>query len=71
MPDAAVLAALAKKVDLDFTDVPVKKVLDALLGQIGIAVGLSVKDSDKDLETKPTVTVHLNGVSATKCLEPA
>jgi hypothetical protein len=68
MPDAAVLAALAKKVDLDCADAPVKKVLDTLQGQIGIAIGLSVKDSDKDLETKPTVTVHLKGISATSAL---
>ncbi len=68
MPDAAVLAGLAKKVQLDFTDAPIKKVLDSLQTQTGVDIGLSVKDSAKDLEAKPTVTVRLKGVSASSAL---
>jgi hypothetical protein len=70
MPDEATRAALAKKVDLDFTDVPLQKIVDALSTQTKLEIMVAAKDATTaaDAESKHKLTVHLKGISAANAL---
>ena len=71
MPDEATRAALAKKVELDFTDAPLQKIIDALAAQTKLEIMVATKDETTaaDSESKHKLTVHLKGISAASALD--
>jgi hypothetical protein len=71
MPDEATRAALAKKVELDFTDVPLQKIVDALSVQTMLEIMVAAKDATTaaDAEAKHKLTVHIKGISAASALD--
>ena len=70
MPDEATRTALAKKVDLDFTDVPLQKIVDALSAQTKLEIMVAAKDAttSAEAESKQKLTVHVKGISAASAL---
>jgi hypothetical protein len=70
MPDDATRAALAKKVELDFADVPLQKIVDALAAQTKLEIMVAAKDSAApETAPKQNLTVHLKGISASSALD--
>ncbi len=70
MPDDATRTALAKKVELDFTDAPIQKIVDALSTQTKLKIMVAAKDAttSAEAESKQKLTIHVKGVTAASAL---
>jgi hypothetical protein len=71
MPDEVTRAALAKKVELDFTDVPLQKIVDALSTQTKLEIMVAAKDATTSAaaESKQKLTMHVKNISAASALD--
>jgi hypothetical protein len=71
MPDKSTRAALAKKVSLDLTDVPLQDVIAAIAKQTQLDIEAMAKDATIAGQSEPDskVTIHLSGIEASSALD--